>query len=671
MTTHTSTPYPLGATKKQHGWNFALFSTREIIQLVTAPINQPTQLTYHEVTAEKNRTGFIWHYFLKTDAQALYYGWKIGDDARIFIDPYAAVVDTGNQFGNNLWKQFNTGTRLFGIASVQPEFDWQSIPKPNLAVSDLIIYEMHVRAFTAHSSSKVAHPGTFHGMKEKIPYLKELGITAVELLPIFEWNESEYDRVNPHTNELLHNFWGYSPLSFFSPMQRYCTSPNPLQILTECKELVRELHKNNIEVILDIVFNHTGEGNQLGPTYSFKAFSPNDYYLISDTGEYLNFSGCGNTLNCNNPIVQDLILDSLRYWAVNFQIDGFRFDLASSMTRDRYGKPLEISPLLERITQDPILQHCKLIAEPWDAAGLHQVGNFFQNYHHGASRWREWNDDFRNCVRRFIKGDGGMRGRFATKLAGSQDVYGNGGSPLNSVNYITSHDGFTLHDLVSYNGKHNLENGENNQDGMNHNDSWNCGTEGETADESALQLRARQMKNYLVAEMMALGCPMIHMGDEYGHTKQGNNNSWCQDNTLNYFSWNAIKDASSFFRFAKGIIHFRKNEPLLKYTRFLTEQDITWHGVTPQSCDWNESSKFIAYTLHDPIASKDLYVAFNAHHYPVNITIPQPKEGYQWIWIVNTEQLPPHDFVSQLTALPVIDTQIKMDRYSSIILKQY
>lgn len=330
----------------------------------------------------------------------------------------------------------------------------------------------------------------------KIPYLKELGINAVELLPVLEWNESEYVRKNPITAEELVNYWGYSPLSFFSPMQRFSSTSDPFGATKELKDFVRACHKEKIEVILDVVYNHTGEGNEQGPSYGMKLLAKNEYYLISSNGQYMNYTGCGNTVNCNNPLVQDLIIDSLRYYATEFKVDGFRFDLASILTRSQSGEPLEVAPLLERITQDSVLKDCKLIAEPWDAAGLHQVGRFFNSYSKKGAIWCEWNDSFRSIVRRFIRGDDNLSGNFATKLCGSSDIYGNGGSPLNSINFIISHDGFSLMDLVSYNQKHNIANGENNSDGMNNNDSWNCGFEGESSDPTLIQLREKQIKNF-------------------------------------------------------------------------------------------------------------------------------------------------------------------------------
>ncbi len=348
---------------------------------------------------------------------------------------------------------------------------------------------MHIRGFTNHPSSQAHYPGSYKGVIEKIPYLKQLGINAVEFLPIFEFDEADCINKNPKTHKKLCNYWGYQPLSFFAPMQRYATSDDPLEALQECKEMIKALHKADIEVILDIVFNHTGEGNELGRTISWKGFSEHEYYTKDSHEEYLNYSGCGNTLNCNHPVVADMLIESLRYWVTQMHVDGFRFDLASILMRGQDGKVLESSSLLDRITQDGILSHTKLIAEPWDAAGLHQVGAFFQAPWKGPDQWIEWNDEYRTSVRKFIKGTPGFVGKFATKICGSQDLYGKDGSPLNSINFVSCHDGFTLRDLVSYEKKYNLANGENNRDGVEHYDTWNCGKEGPTKDAKIETLR--------------------------------------------------------------------------------------------------------------------------------------------------------------------------------------
>jgi isoamylase/glycogen operon protein len=433
--------------------------------------------------------------------------------------------------------------------------------------------------------------------------------------------------------------------------------------------MIKALHKAKIEVILDIVFNHTGEGNERGPIISWKGFGDKTYYLKNQHGEYLNFSGCGNTLNCNHPVLADMIIESLRYLVTEMHVDGFRSDLASIFTRDQDGHALESSLLLERITQDPILAHTKLIAEPWDAAGLHQVGLFFRSSWTGPEQWMEWNDDFRTSVRHFIKGSSGYVGKFATKLCGSQDLYGNEGSPLNTVNYIACHDGFTLRDCVTYNTKHNEENGENNRDGVDHHDTWNCGFEGETKDAHIEVLRQKQMKNFCLALFVSLGIPMIHMGDEYGHTKHGNNNTWCQDNERNWFLWPELDLAASLVHFWKEMIRIRSMNPLLRRTSFLSPDDIIWHGKTPFTPDWSTDSHFIAYTLIDHRERHDLFIAFNAQANSTQVLLPDPPQQKVWTQIVNTALLPPQDILDETSSHKVIMREIKMAPFSSILLK--
>lgn len=656
-TIENGTPFPLGAAKVAHGWNFAIYSNQPITEFVYAPLQDPDDRTTIKLHPDQNRSGSIWHLFVATQDSELLYAFKT--NSHFLIDPYAKVVATGAKWRDNRLMRGDYSSAPLSVAQETDRFNWEQDRPPNHNVKDLIIYEMHVRGLTMHPSSLAHNPGSYLGVIEKIPYLKQLGINAVELLPIFEFDEGDC------LNKQLSNYWGYQPLSFFSPMQRYSTSCDPLEALAECKTMIRELHKANIEVILDIVFNHTGEGNELGRTISWKGFSENEYYIKDAHGHFLNYSGCGNTLNCNHPIVSDMLIESLRYWVTEMHVDGFRFDLASILTRGQDGSVLDSSPLLDRITQDGILSRTKLIAEPWDAAGLHQVGHFFQTSWKGPEQWMEWNDDYRQVVRHFIKGSKGYAGRFATKLCGSQDLYGKDGSPLNSLNYITCHDGNSLRDLVTYQNKYNLENGEENRDGGNYHDSWNCGHEGPTADAHIEMLRQRQMRNFCVALMVSCGVPMIHMGDEYGHTKRGNNNTWCQDNELNWFLWHKLESAGSLVQFWKKMIHFRKEHPCLKRERFLTPEEITWHGVTPNMPDWSGDSHFVAYTIDD------LYIAFNAFSETLHVTLPEPPEGKKWSLVVNTSNLSHQEFVDPEIHHILESCDFKMGPYSSCILKLY
>ncbi len=662
-TNDNSTPFPLGATKVPLGWNFAVYSQNPVKELVIAPLQDPKDITRLPLDPQKNRTGAIWHIFIPTNEQELLYGYQVGDN--LLVDPYAKLIASGNTFGNNAYTHKRYKKEPIGVAFVEDNCNWEDDRPPNLQGKDLIIYEMHLRALTMSPTSHSHYPGTYRGVIDKIPYFTQLGINAIEFLPIFEFDETDCINNNPKTNKRLCNFWGYQPLSFFSPMQRYSTSNDPLEALKECKEMVKALHKAGIDVILDIVFNHTGEGNQLGHTISWKGFSEDDYYIKDDNGNYLNYSGCGNTLNCNHPVVADMLIESLRYWVVEMHVDGFRFDLASILMRGQDGKVLESSPLLDRITQDGILSRTKLIAEPWDAAGLHQVGHFFQSAYKGPEEWLEWNDDYRTTVRKFIKGTPGYAGKFATKLCGSQDLYGKDGSPLNSINYVTCHDGYTLRDLVSYEQKHNEENGEENRDGMQLYDSWNSGVEGETNDAHIEVLRQRQMKNFCVALLISSGVPMIQSGDEYGHTKFGNNNTWCQDNDLNWFQWQNLEAAGSLLHFWKEMIQFRKENPVLTRKTFFTPDDIEWHGIKPNQPDWSPNSHFVACSILDHEDRNDLYIAFNAIGEPTTVTIPSAPKNKAWFLVINTSHLPPQDICHK----PLTTSELKMAPFSCLILK--
>lgn len=425
---------------------------------------------------------------------------------------------------------------------------------------------------------------------------------------------------------------------------------------------MKALHANNIEIILDVVYNHTTEGNGDGPIISFKGLENSTYYMLGPEGEYLNFSGCGNCVNCNTPVVIEFIRDSLRYWVTEMHVDGFRFDLASILVRAPDGTPLFNPPLIEALIYDPILANTKLIAEAWDAGGLYQVGTF-----PGTSRWAEWNGKFRDDIRRFIKGSDGVVGNFATRISGSEDLYGKGRLPTNSINFITSHDGFTLADLVSYNEKHNITNGEENRDGDNNNLSWNCGVEGETEDQEILTLRERQRKNFHVALMVSQGVPMLLMGDEYGHTKQGNNNTWCHDSPINWFQWDKLKENESFFHFYQKMIAFRKAHPILMLYHFLDQKNVIWHGIQPAEADWSAKNRFLAFSLLDNHNHYTLYVAFNAFF--DEITVHLPKSEMPWYCYVNTFLSSPKDIVNEENATIIENETIPIAPYSALILK--
>lgn len=665
---------PLGASRRDSGINFALFSEHSsgvTLCLFLPGSNQP--LAEFVLDPELNRTGWIWHILVKgLPTDELEYGYRVSgsnEDPRnafnpekVVSDPYARGLSTGNQWGcKDLHKEERSPR---GRVILDTPFDWGSDKPPGIHPEKLVIYEMHVRGFTYDPSSHSKSPGTFQAIVEKIPYLKSLGINAIELMPMFEFDECENKRVNPKTGEKLKNMWGYSTINFFTPMNRYSNSPQWTGALDEFRLLVKEMHKNGIEVYLDVVYNHTAEGNREGPFLSFKGIDNQVYYMLDSKGEYLDFSGTGNTVNANHQVVDQFILDSLRYWVSEMHVDGFRFDLASCLTRGSNGAPLQYPPVIETMSNDPVLANVKLIAEAWDAGGLYQVGNFPEK-----GRWCEWNGKFRDVVRRFIKGTDDQSGEFAKVLSGSQELYGNGSRPYHSINFVTAHDGYTLYDMVSYQDKHNEENGENNQDGGNQNDSWNCGTEGPTEDPKILLLREKQMRNLHVALMVSIGTPMILMGDEYGHTKNGNNNTYCQDNALNYFLWDKLDAHQEFVRFHRLMIKFRFENPILRCEEFLTDNDIVWHGLIPKEVNWGAENRFVAYTLNDHESSQPLYIAFNAQSDAAEIQLPEPPKDKKWYRVVDTSLKSPDDFCEDPKSKPPLELTYNLSDHSTLIAK--
>jgi isoamylase len=650
--TATGEPSPLGVTKLDTGVNFAFHSSAdEDVSVVLFAPGEKTPFAHFTLDPAVNRTDQVWHIEIKKLNCTFDYGIQIGKE--LLLDPYATCVNTSHEWSSPTYAERKPLGRHQNNAT---PFDWENDTPPMIPYQNLVIYEMHVRSYTLDPSSHVKNPGTFLGMIEKIPHLKELGVNAVELLPIFEFNECENPRVDPQTGKKLCNYWGYSTVNFFSLMNRYGTSD-------EFKTLVKELHKNGIEVILDVVYNHTAEGNEEGPNYSFRGLDDKSYYILGPDGEYYNYTGCGNTFNCNNPIVSDLIVDSLRYWVNEMHIDGFRFDLASILTRNEQGHPLQDPPVVRRIAEDPLISNAKLIAEAWDAAGLYQVGNF-PSY----GRWAEWNGKYRDIVRKFMKGTDGNAGPFAGVVTGSQDLYNYEGKPYFSINFITAHDGFSLRDLVSYNHKHNLANGENNQDGANDNESWNCGHEGPTNNTKILMFRQRQMKNFVVALMVSVGTPMMLMGDEYGHTNGGNNNTWCQEGPINDFLWSELDQEKELFRFFKSMIAFRKNNPMLRRTEFLQTEDVDWHGLNPFEPDWSPASRFVAYTLKDKAKGNHIYIAFNATNIRPTVHLPPAPENKKWYRIVDTALDAPNDYIDNPMQFQPQKVICKMEAHSSLIL---
>lgn len=520
------------------------------------------------------------------------------------------------------------------------DFDWEGDSPLEIKDADLVIYELHVRSFTNSATSGVKYKGTYAGIVEKIPYLKKLGVNAVELMPVFEFDEFENSRKHPQTGEQLYNYWGYSTVAFFAPKAGFASSGKFGMQVDEFKQLVKELHRAGIEVILDVVFNHTAEGNEQGPTLSFKGLDNKIYYMLTPEGYYFNFSGTGNTLNCNNPVVRNLVLDCLRYWASEYHIDGFRFDLASILGRDPWGAPLSNPPLLESLAFDPILSSCKLIAEAWDAGGLYQVGTF-----PAYGRWSEWNGKYRDTVRKYLKGDPGQVGQMAQRVQGSPDLYqSNGRAPATSINFITCHDGFTLADLVSFNEKHNEANGEDNRDGGNDNDSWNCGAEGWTDDPGINALRLKQSMNALAMLMTSRGTPMILMGDEFGRSQHGNNNAYCIDSEVTWADWSLLDSNKKLFDFTQALISFRSRHPCLRVNSFehwgsSHFPSCSFHGTTPWSVDWSSESRQLGWLMSADTETGEadaVYVISNMSHYAVWFELPTPPDNHFWTISFNT-----------------------------------
>lgn len=584
----------------------------------------------------------------------------------ILLDPYAKAV---------------AGLRVFGVDEVdytgyrarvvKDDFDWGDCMQPLTPMEDLIIYELHVRGFTMDPSSGVKFPGTFDGIREKVPYLKALGVTAVELMPIFEFDEM-HDRREYNGQQLI-DYWGYNTVSYFSPNTAYCSKPEYNKEGNELKRLVKLLNENGIEVYLDVVFNHTAEGNEQGPIFSFKGIDNNIYYLLTPEGYYYNFSGCGNTLNCNHPIVRQMIIDCLRYWVIAYRIDGFRFDLASILGRAEDGSPMSQPPLLESLAFDPILGNVKLIAEAWDAAGMYQVGSF-----PSWNRWVEWNGKYRDDIRSFLKGDDYKAQVAANRISGSPDIYDpEDRGCFASVNFITCHDGFTLHDLYTYNDKHNEANGWNNTDGANDNYSWNCGVEGETDIKEVNDLRARLVKNACVVLMLSRGIPMFLAGDEFGNTQFGNNNAYCHDDIISWLDWNLLEKNKELFSFFQYMIWYRKHHRIIRVDTEMCSLNypfISHHGLQPFWPDYNSNRHYVGimYAGRNRRGDDELvYMAINAFWEPQTITLPQAPEGKRFYVAIDTnreqsvlqEVIPVH---GQITIMPrtvmVMETYPIMDK---------
>ena len=664
--------FPFGATVTDGGVNFSVFS-KEAKSCTLVLYHHGNEEPFVEIPfPDEFRIGDVYTMMVfGIDIETTEYGYRFDgefapekglwfDKSKVLLDPYAKSVS-----GRTVWGSRRDSGQSFVHRGqfILEDYDWDGDKPLEIPQKDLVIYEMHVRSFTRHPSSGVKYKGTFAGIIEKIPYLRELGVNCIELMPVFAFDETENERIID--GRRLLNYWGYSTVGFFAPKAGYAASAAFGMEADELKNLIRQLHRNGIEVILDVVFNHTAEGNEKGPYISFRGIDNRTYYLLTPEGFYYNFSGCGNTMNCNNPVVRSFVLDCLRYWVAAYHVDGFRFDLASILSRDRNGVPLIDPPLLDQIAHDAVLGRSVLIAEAWDAAGLYQVGNF-----PSWNRWAEWNGKYRDCLRRFIKGGAEWAPELYRRISGSDDMYAGRGAEA-SVNFVTCHDGFTLYDLVSYNGKHNEANGEDNHDGADQNDSWNCGVEGMTEDPGVNALRRRQMKNMLTILLTSRGVPMLLSGDEFANTQYGNNNAYCQDNEISYLDWSGLEKEKDLFTFVKGLVAFRKAHPVLRGKDFNFSHngtgypELSFHGLRPWELDDRAPTLTFAYlyaedrgkygTLEDTF----IYIMANAHWEAHTFCLPVIPAGMAWHIAFDTEQ-----------GICLPDDGIRIDLYDSIQVRE-
>ena len=668
---------PFGATPRPGGVNFAVFSRHaQNVHLVLFKEGHEEPIAEIPLDPTLNKTGDVWHIFVHDLTPDLLYGYRVAgpfapkarhrfDAKAIVLDPYVLAISGGQRWGAPDVPHGKSGGRLTRRGRlVIDEFDWEDDVPPATPLAQTVLYELHVRGYTRHPSSGVAHPGTFLGLCEKIPHLKTLGITAVQLMPVLEFDELEVERKNPLTGEVLKNYWGYAPLSFFAPKASYAAQGG--QQLREFKEMVKAFHRAGIEVILDVVYNHTCEGDEKGPTISFRGLDNAIYYQLDKEGHYYNFSGCGNTLNCNHPVVRDLILDSLTYLVAELHVDGFRFDLATILGRGPNGKVLEDPPLIQHIAEHPVLAGTKLIAEAWDAAGVSQLGKF-----PAWGRWAELNGWFRDDVRKFVRSDPGAAAAVAKRICGSLDLYGDTARhPYHSVNFITCHDGLTLNDLVSYNDKHNLANGENNKDGWSESISFNCGHEGPTEAPAVLALRQRQMKNFLTLLLLSQGVPFLAQGDEFGRTQKGNNNAYCQDNDIAWVDWSLAAKNAGLLRFTRLMIALRKKHFALSREQFLNR--VTWHGTKVGAPDWTGQGRTLAFHLHGRQRQPHFCVLFNAHWEWQNFALPPHDGHWRWQRLVDTNLPTPEDVVEEMDAMSLrpADHYVTAPRSTVILIAQ-
>jgi glycogen operon protein len=669
---------PLGATPMNGGVNFSVFSKNATrIDLLLFDDERAARLA--TVIPLEHKTYHYWHTFVPGLAPGQIYAYRADgpfaperglrfDRDKVLLDPYGLAVAVPATYDRNAAKQRgdNASTAMKSVVADPGRYDWEDDAPLRTPFVETVIYELHLRGFTKHPSSGVSaqKAGTYAGLIEKIPYLQDLGISAVELLPVFQFDPQDAPggRVN---------YWGYQPVSFFAPHHGYSSRTAPLAVLDEFRDMVKALHRAGIEVILDVVYNHTAEGGVDGPTLCYRGLA-NDFYYILDGNQsrYADFTGCGNTLNANQPIVRRLIQDSLRYWVTEMHVDGFRFDLASILSRDQTGNPVPNPPVLWDIESDPVLAGTKLIAEAWDAAGLYQVGSFV------GDAWQEWNGRSRDDFRRFVKGDTHSVSAVATRLLGSPDIYGHQDREAEqSVNFATCHDGFTLNDLVSYNEKHNEANGENNRDGSNDNLSWNCGAEGPTDDPAIEALRNRQVKNLLALTLLAAGTPMLLMGDEVRRSQQGNNNAYCQDGDISWFDWTLLERHDDVRRFVKTLTTLRKrrdvvSEQPLTLNELLSRARLEWHGVRLNQPDWSEHSHSLAFTLTSLRARYRLHGMLNAYWEPLAFEVPRTSDAssHNWRRVIDTALASPDDVMPFDAAPDVTETTYVVQPRSLAVL---
>jgi isoamylase len=662
----TGVPLPMGTHEYGEGVNFAFFSrqaSRVRLELFDHP-EDATAARVIDLDPARNRTGDVWHVWVEGIRPGQLYAYRVDGPYqpkdghrfnfnRLLLDPFATAISRAPNwdFGPARGYDPSAPERDLACSSVDDagampkcvftheHYHWQDDLPPRHSWSKTVIYETHIRGFTIHPSSRVENPGTYRGLMEKIPYLAHLGVTAVELMPVQEFNENQATGNHSQAGKPLKNYWGYDPVIFCAPKASYSSSGGVGQQKLEFKEMVQAFHKVGIEVILDVVFNHTAEGNEQGPTLCFRGMENAIFYtLAGDKRYYEDYTGTGNTINANHPVVRDHILAALRHWMVEMHVDGFRFDLASVLGRDGTGKLLANAPLLERIAEDPILRDVKIIAEAWDAAGAYEVGSFSER------RWAEWNGRYRDDIRRFWRGDDGMLGLFASRICGSADIYTKSGKgPEGSINFVTCHDGFTLNDLVSYRDKHNEANGEDNRDGTNENFSENYGIEGATEDGSIESVRKRQIKNFLLTLFISRGVPMLLDGDEFRRTQGGNNNAYCQDNETSWHDWSCLERHREIFRFTRGLIAFRRAHPILSKEQFYTDTEIHWFGSQGGLPNWADPKEKQLACLIPEDERRALCLMFNAGAEAVEFGLPPVSPGARWHLAVDTSREAPQD----------------------------